>query len=391
MNKLSYTLSAVALALVLSGCGQSNAQQGQQPPPLTIDVANVQLEEVQSWHTFTTRLEAPERVVLKPRVSGQLKSMAFKEGERVEKGQLLFSIDPRPFATQVESLKAQLVSAEAALSQAQGEAERAQRLVAKNAMSTEQADQRDATLRRAIANKNAIAAQLEKAQLDLEFSQVTAPISGVISRADVTQGNYVSAGDTALTTIVSDDLVYAYFDVDERTWSKQFAGMNADTGMMVQLQRINSQQPIAGKVDFIDNEINPTTGTLRVRAVFDAQAHNLKPGAFARISMAAQTPKTLAIVPERAIGTDLKNRFVLTVDENNTLQYRLVELGERYGAYRAIKSGLVRGDRIAVNGPARVGPGMPITPNKVAFNFENTQFVLKSKNTSSDLLVSAAK
>lgn len=106
MNKLSYTLSAVALALVLSGCGQSNAQQGQQPPPLTIDVANVQLEEVQSWHTFTTRLEAPERVVLKPRVSGQLKSMAFKEGERVEKGQLLFSIDPRPFSTQVESLKA---------------------------------------------------------------------------------------------------------------------------------------------------------------------------------------------------------------------------------------------------------------------------------------------
>ncbi|MCF2859848.1 efflux RND transporter periplasmic adaptor subunit [Pseudoalteromonas sp. SMS1] len=389
MKKLGFTLSAVALALVLSGCGQSNAQQGQQPPPLTIDVANVQLEQVQSWHTFTTRLEAPERVVLKPRVSGQIEKMAFTEGERVSKGQLLFSLDARPFEAQIDTLKAQLGSAEATLEQAHGEAQRANRLVTKNAISTEEAEQRNATLRSAIANKNAIEAQLQNALLDLEFSQVSAPITGKISRAAVTKGNYVKGGETELTTIVSDEEIYAYFDVDERTWSRQFASVTAQDEVTVQLQRLGETQQIAGKLDFIDNEINPTTGTLRVRAVFDAQLHNLKPGAFARISMGAQDPQIMAIVPERAIGTDLKNRFVLTIDENNVLQYRLVELGERYGAYRAIKAGLEEGDRIAVNGPARVGPGMPITPNSVNLAFENTQFVLK-QSESSPVLLSAA-
>ncbi|MDK1287678.1 efflux RND transporter periplasmic adaptor subunit [Pseudoalteromonas umbrosa] len=388
MKKLGFTLSAVALALVLSGCGQSNAQQGQQPPPLTIDVASVELEQVQSWHTFTTRLEAPERVLLKPRVSGQIERMAFTEGERVNKGQLLFSLDPRPFQAQIDTLNAQLKSAEASLEQARGEAERANRLVAQNAISTEEAEQRSATLRSAIANKNAIEARLQNAQLDLEFSQVSAPISGTISRAVVTTGNYVKAGETELTTIVSDDEIYAYFDVDERTWSRQFSGVSVQDQITVQLQRLGETKQVAGKLDFIDNEINPNTGTLRVRAVFDAKQHHLKPGAFARVSIGAQNAQQMAIVPERAIGTDLKNRFVLTIDENNVLQYRLVELGERYGAFRAIKSGLEEGDRIAVNGPARVGPGMPITPNSVSLAFENTQFVLKQSDTS--LLLSAA-
>lgn len=388
MKKLGFTLSAVALALVLSGCGQSNAQQGQQPPPLTIDVASVELEQVQSWHTFTTRLEAPERVLLKPRVSGQIERMAFTEGERVNKGQLLFSLDPRPFQAQIDTLNAQLKSAESSLEQARGEAARANRLVAQNAISTEEAEQRSATLRSAIANKNAIEARLQNAQLDLEFSQVSAPISGTISRAVVTTGNYVKAGETELTTIVSDDEIYAYFDVDERTWSRQFAGVSLQDQITVQLQRLGETKQVAGKLDFIDNEINPNTGTLRVRAVFDAQQHHLKPGAFARVSIGAQNAQQMAIVPERAIGTDLKNRFVLTIDENNVLQYRLVELGERYGAFRAIKSGLEEGDRIAVNGPARVGPGMPITPNSVSLAFENTQFVLKQSDSS--LLLSAA-
>ncbi|MBQ4834838.1 efflux RND transporter periplasmic adaptor subunit [Pseudoalteromonas luteoviolacea] len=389
MKKLGLSLSAVALALVLSGCGQSNAQQGQQPTPLTIDVASVQLEHVQSWHTFTTRLEAPERVLLKPRVSGQIERMAFTEGERVNKGQLLFSLDPRPFQAQIDTLQAQLVSAEASLEQARGEAERANRLVAQNAISTEEAEQRSATLRSAIANKNAIEARLQNAQLDLEFSQVSAPISGTISRAIATKGNYVKAGETELTTIVSDDEIYAYFDVDERTWSRQFADVSVQDEISVQLQRLGQATQVSGKLDFIDNEINPNTGTLRVRAVFDAQQHNLKPGSFARVSIGAQNAQQMAIVPERAIGTDLKNRFVLTIDENNVLQYRLVELGERYGAFRAIKSGLEAGDRIAVNGPARVGPGMPITPNSVSLAFENTQFVLK-QSESTPVLLSAA-
>ncbi|AZZ98615.1 efflux RND transporter periplasmic adaptor subunit [Pseudoalteromonas sp. R3] len=382
MNKISYTLSAVALALVLSGCSQPNAQEGQQqPPPLTIDVAQVKMAPVQSWHTFTTRLQAPERVVLKPRVSGQVEQMTFKEGERIEKGQTLFRLDPRPFEVQVETLNAQLVSADAALMQAKSEARRAKQLVAEKAMSTELAEQRAATLRQAQANRDAIAAQLKKARLDLEFSQVEAPISGVISRAIVTKGNYVSAGETTLATIVSDQQIYAYFDVDERTWSDKFAGVDATDAVTVQLQRINGGASVPGVVDFIDNEINPNTGTLGVRAVFDAQQHGLKPGAFARISLGSADAATMPLVPERAIGTDLKNRFVLTVDANNTLQYRLVELGERYGAFRAIKSGLEAGDKVAANGPARVGPGMPITPNMVTLNLDDTRLVIAQRNT----------
>lgn len=389
MKKISYSLSAVALTLLLSGCEQPSAQQGQQPPPLTIDVTNVQMQQVQSWHTFTTRLEAPHRVVLKPRVSGQIDNVMFKEGEHVEKGQVLFSIDSRPFKAQVENLAAQLASAEALLAQAQGEAKRAQRLIAKNAMSAEQADQRSAALHQAIAGRNAIAAQLAAAKLDLEFSQVEAPISGVISRAIATQGNFVTAGQTTLTTLVSNEKVYAYFDIDERTWNANFADIDAKDSTPIILERLNHDHPVSGYVDFIDNEINPTTGTLRVRGVFDAQRYQLKPGAFARISMAANDAKSMAIVPERAIGTDLKNRFVLTLDDNNTLQYRLVTLGERYGAYRAITSGLAQNDRIAANGPARVGPGMPITPNQVSFDFDSTQFVL-NQNQHSDTLLSVA-
>ncbi|KNC67852.1 efflux RND transporter periplasmic adaptor subunit [Pseudoalteromonas ardens] len=381
MNKISYTLSAVALALVLSGCSQPSAQEGQQPPPLTIDVAQVKMAPVQSWHTFTTRLQAPERVVLKPRVSGQVEQMTFKEGERIEKGQILFRLDPRPFEVQVETLNAQLVSADAALMQAKSEARRAKQLVAEKAMSTELAEQRAATLRQAQANRDAIAAQLKKARLDLEFSQVEAPISGVVSRAIVTKGNYVSAGETTLATIVSDQQIYAYFDVDERTWSDKFAGVDATDAVTVQLQRINGGASVPGVVDFIDNEINPNTGTLGVRAVFDAQQHGLKPGAFARVSLGAADATTMPLVPERAIGTDLKNRFVLTVDANNTLQYRLVELGERYGAFRAIKSGLEDGDKVAANGPARVGPGMPITPNMVTLNLDDTRLVIAQRDT----------
>ncbi len=388
MKKLGYGLSLVALAIALSGCEQPNAQEQQMPPPLTIDVANVEVQDVQTWHTFTTRLQAPKRVMLKPRVSGQIEQVTFEEGSIVEKGEVLFRLDPRPFVAEVERLEAQLASAEAQLIQAEQEALRADRLIAKKAISTELADQRNATLRQAIAGRTAIEAELESARLDLTFSQVEAPITGVVSRALITEGNFVNAGQTDLTTLVSNRQVYAYFDIDERTWSKSFANITAHDKAPVTLEKLNGEGSVPGYVDFIDNEINPTTGTLRVRAVFDAQAHNLKSGSFARVSINASNTQALAIVPERALGTDLKNRFVLVVDENNTLQYRLVELGERYGAYRAITTGLQQGDRVAANGPARVGPGMPITPNMVNLDFDNTEFVLIPAK-SDDNLISA--
>lgn len=385
-----YTGSLAIVAMALSGCNPSNAEpeqtQAQIPPPITIDVAEVNMKDVQTWHTFTTRLEAPQRVVLKSRVSGQIDSVLFTEGARVEQGQVLFSLDARPFKARVESLEAQLASATAALEHADREAKRAEQLLTKNAISTEEADRRSVALRQAIAGRDTTAAQLKSAKLELNFSQVEAPISGVVSSAVTTQGNYVSAGDTTLTTLVSDQQVYAYFDIDERTWNRSFSEVQAQDHVPVSLAQVASTTSVPGYVDFIDNEINPNTGTLRVRAVFEAQTHRLKPGGFARISINSGDAQKVAIVPERAIGTDLKNRFVLVVDENNTLQYRLVELGERYNAYRAITSGLGQGDRIAVNGPARVGPGMPITPNMVTLDFSQTQFVLNPEPATNTLL-----
>lgn len=388
MKKLKYALSLAAIALTLSGCGQSNAQTKHTPPALTIDVANVEVQSVQSWHTFTTRLQAPQRVTLKPRVSGQIEHVTFKEGSLVNQGDLLFQLDSRPFVAEVEKLEAQLESAKALLAQAKQEAERAERLIVKKAISTEEADQRQATLMQSIAGKNAIAAALESAKLDLAFSQIEAPITGVVSRALITEGNFVTAGQSGLTTLVSNQKVYAYFDIDERTWNNSFAGIRAEDKVKVSLEKLNNQGTVPGYVDFIDNEIDPTTGTLKVRAVFEAQKYQLKPGAFARVSINANDAQELAIVPERSIGTDLKNRFVLIVDDNNQLQYRLVKLGERYGAYRAIISGLQQGERIASNGPARVGPGMPITPNMVELDFNTTQFVLNPDQPANSLLSS---
>ena len=386
MKKITYAFSLIAIAISLSGCGQSIAQEEQVPTPITIDIASVDLQPVQSWHTFTTRLEAPKRVVLRPRVSGQIEEVDFSEGSLVQQGDVLFRLDPRPFVAQVERLEAQLASAEAQLAQAEQEAARAKRLIAQKAISTELADQRQATLSQSIAGRNAIAAELAAAKLDLTFSRVEAPITGVVSRALTTEGNFVSAGQTNLTTLVSNQQVYAYFDIDERTWNKSFANVKAEDRAPVSLERLNGEGSVPGYVDFIDNEINPNTGTLRVRAVFDAHNYNLKPGAFARVSINANDAQELAIVPERAIGTDLKNRFVLVLDDSNTLQYRLVTLGERYGAYRAITSGLKQGDRIAANGPARVGPGMPITPNLVELDFNTTQFVLNPNRANTNLL-----
>lgn len=391
IQKSAVLLSA---ALILVGCAEEASDQtAPQGPAMTIDVASVQMQPAQRWHSFTTRLEAPSKVALKSRVSGQITQTLFTEGEQVQKGQPLFQIDPRPFAAQVERLKAQLISNSAALEQAQREAERAQRLLAKNAMSTEQAGQRDATLKQREAERSALKAQLQAAELDLEFATIRSPINGVISRAEITVGNHVTAGQDILTRIVSNDRVYAYFNVDERTWYQDFAATQAQSNPRVileNLQQGNGESAITGHIDFIDNEINARTGTLRVRAVFDAIKYQLKPGAFARINLAAQEVSPKAIIPERAIGTDLKNRFVLVVDAQNTLQYRRVELGERYGEFRSIKSGLNHGELVVANGPARVGPGMTVSVNEIPLNFSSTRFVMTPAKDA-DASLSAAR
>lgn len=398
MTKNIFLTAAVTLSFALAGCADEPTQTTMQQPLQPIDVAEVLVKPVQNWHIFTTRLESPEEVALMPRVSGVIEHIAFNEGDEVKKGDLLFQLDERPFAAVVDSLAAQILSAEAALNQAKSEAKRATRLTQRKAISTEQAESRTSTLRQREAQLAALQAQLKSAQLDLEFASIRSPINGVISRANITRGNNVRAGESILTSIVSNHEMYAYFDIDERTWNSSFSDVTANSKQHVLMQKIghtllnkssHNSYSYQGYIDFIDNQINPSTGTLRVRAVFDGANNGvnsqLLSGSFARIKLAASEVSDQVIIPERAIGTDLKNRFVLTIGDNNVLEYKLIETGERYGKFRAITSGLKAGDIIAVNGPARVGPGMPVAPNTVSIDTTDVAFTLSSM-TSTNLV-----
>jgi len=398
MTKNIFLTAAVTLSFALAGCADEPTQTTMQQPLQPIDVAEVLVKPVQNWHIFTTRLESPEEVALMPRVSGVIEHIAFNEGDEVKQGDLLFQLDERPFAAVVDSLAAQILSAEAALNQAKSEAKRATRLTQRKAISTEQAESRTSTLRQREAQLAALQAQLKSAQLDLEFASIRSPINGVISRANITRGNNVRAGESILTSIVSNHEMYAYFDIDERTWNSSFSDVTANSKQHVLMQKIgqtllnkssHNSYSYQGYIDFIDNQINPSTGTLRVRAVFDGANNGvnsqLLSGSFARIKLAASEVSEQVIIPERAIGTDLKNRFVLTIGDNNVLEYKLIETGERYGKFRAITSGLKAGDIIAVNGPARVGPGMPVAPNTVSIDTTDVAFTLSSM-TSTNLV-----
>ncbi|MBB1387302.1 efflux RND transporter periplasmic adaptor subunit [Pseudoalteromonas sp. SG45-5] len=376
-------LIAAALAgalLTLAGCADESTAPSTQAQHLQpIDVAAVLVKPVQSWHTYTTRLESPQEVALMPRVSGVIERIAFNEGDNVKKGDLLFKLDDRPFAAVVASLDAQINSAQAALEQAKSEAKRAVRLTQRKAISTEQAESRTSVLRQREAQLAALQAQLTAAELDLEFTSIVSPIDGVISRANITKGNNIIAGQSVLTSIVSNEQMYAYFDIDERTWNSAFSNVTAASRQPVVMQKVGQNDfAYKGHINFIDNQINASTGTLRVRAVFDEDNNQLRSGSFARIKLAANSISEQVIVPDRAIGTDLKNRFVLTVGENNVLKYKLVTVGERYGSLRAVTSGLSQGDVIAVNGPARVGPGMPIKPNTVTIDSSDVAFTLSN-------------
>lgn len=363
-------LAAVFSSLVLSGCSQPEppAQAGGPGamPPQPIDVAQVISAEVVDWAQFTTRLEAPRQVELRPRVSGVIESIEFTEGALVKKGDLLVKLDARPFEAEVARQEAEVASAQAALDQAKLEAERATSLRSSKAISTEAAQARQFLASQRLAELASAEAELKTARLNLAYTRIKAPISGRVSRAFITEGNTVAAGTSALTSLVSTRQVHAYFDVDERTWNQTFGDITADSQLPVYLQLSGDADfSHKGTLDFIDNQVNTNTGTLRVRAAFQVDSPQLRPGAFARVRLAPTKAVRHVLVPERSIGTDLKYRFVLTVDENNTLQFRPVTLGHRIGDLRVVTSGLTDADRIAANGPARVGPGMPVAPTMV--------------------------
>lgn len=375
---------SIALIMLISGCSlESDDKKTMSSAPVQpVDVAQVLYQPYTPEHTFTSRLESPQQVEIRPRVSGVIEAVQFTEGSRVKKGDLLFKIDPRPFAAEVKRLQAQLSSAKTALQQAQSEATRAKRLKSRNAISAEQAESRLFLASQRRSELASVQAALEAARLNLEFTEVRAPISGSISSAFITSGNNVQAGVSVLTTLVATDQLYAYIGVDERTWNTIFAEVTSASKTPATLTLAGMDKAASpGVIDFIDNQVDSHTGTLRVRAVFNAEGQpSLRPGAFARVTLSATEARDRIMVPDRAVGTDLKNRFVLTVNPENTLEYRSVTLGERIGELRVITDGLSPEDIIAVNGPARVGPGMPVSPRTVTIASQASPAVTVAAN-----------
>jgi multidrug efflux system membrane fusion protein len=362
----------VLLLLAAAGCARPAAQPAEPPPP-KITVAEVLFRDVTEWDEFTGRLEAVNTVAVRPRVSGYVSAVRFREGAVVDRGDLLFQIDPRPFQAEVDRLKAELARTRATVQRASSEAQRAERLTAQDAMSREESDRRTSFAQEATAQVDAVAAALRAAELNLEFTRVTSPIAGRVGRAIVTEGNLVSTGPpegTLLTTVVSLDPIYAAFDVDEQSFlrygnlaSEGKRASARQSGLPIQMALAGDQEfPRQGKMNFLDNQVDPDTGTIRARAVFTNPESDLTPGLFVRLRLPGTAAYDGALVRDAAIGTDLDKRYVLVVTKDHTVEYRPVTLGPNVGPLRVVRSGLASGELVVVNGLQRVRPGMKVDP-----------------------------
>jgi multidrug efflux system membrane fusion protein len=373
MPVMSITIRLAAPVLLASltfaACAQPAAQGAPpQAPPVT--AARALARDVTDWNEFTGRLEAVNHVDVRPRVSGLIASVRFTEGAIVERGDVLFEIDPRPFEAEVDRLRAELTRAKAAFARTSAERDRARRLTAENAISTEEHDRRFSSATEAEAQVSAVEAALRAAELNLEFTRVVAPIAGRVGRAIVTEGNLVSSGPgeaTLLTTLVSLDPIYATFEVDEQSFlafQRAAAGGRKGggaRGVDIRMALAGEEDfPRAGRLQFLDNQLDAGTGTIRVRAVFANAEGALTPGLFVRLRMSGGKPYQAVLVQDQAVGTDLDKRFVYVVGDDQSIAYRPVTLGPIVDGLRVVRDGLRPDEVVLVNGLQRVRPGVKV-------------------------------
>jgi len=353
---------------------QASAPQAA-PPAVPVSVATVAEREVVTWDEFSGRLEAVERVEVRSRVAGAVQAVHFREGAIVQKGDLLVTIDPAPYAAEVDRAEAQVAAAQARLTHAANEHARAKRLWEESAIAQREVDERVNGLREAEANLRAAQAQLQVARLNLSYTQVRAPVSGRIGKLEVTVGNLVAAGPNApvLTTLVSVNPIYASFDADEQTIVRALKELPAGASARQLIERIpvrletaaGADKVYEGRLQLIDNQVDARSGTIRLRATFDNRDGALIPGQFARIRMGQPQAQRVLLVSERAVGTDQDKKFVLAVGADNKAEYREVQLGAPVDGLRVVRNGLKPGDRIVVNGLQRVRPGAVVQPQEV--------------------------
>jgi len=376
--KLKYTLGlflpiAAAALTVAFFKGRESEAAAPQPPPPTVTVAPVEQQEIIEWNEFTGRTEPVESVEVRPRVSGYIQEVRFQSGQMVKQGDVLFVIDPRWHQAEFDRREAEAQRAQVQLDNAKREADRTAQLLASKAISTEEGDARITRYQESKAALLAAQAARDSAKLDLEYTRVRAPIAGRVSRALLTEGNYVSGiagAATLLTTLVSVDPVYVYADMDEESLLKfnalakeQRLETNHAGRIPVQLQLADeTDYPHLGHIESFDNQLDPNTGSILLRAVFPNDDGRIVPGLFARIRVPLSARHAALMVDERAIGTDQAQKYVLTLTSSNTVAYQSVKLGPLIDGKRVVRSGLRAGEGIVVNGLQRVRSGMAVTP-----------------------------
>ena len=378
---LLYILALIILFQI--GCGRNEGPVA--PPPPKVTVSQPVVREIIEWDEYTGRLEAVDSVEVRARVSGYLESIHFQDGQIVKKGDLLFVIDPRPYQAELDQAEAELELAKARLKLAQDNVVRAEKLLSARAISEEEADTRVSDERVARATVEQAEAAVQAAKLNVEFTQVRAPITGRISRKLVTEGNLINGGTggTLLTTIVSLDPIYCYAEADEQSFLKY-------TRLAQEGKRPSSRQvrnpaylaladetgfPHKGYIDFVDNQLDPNTGTIRGRAVFPNPDLTLTPGLFARIRIPGSGKYNAILLPDEAIGSDQSQRFVMIVNDENIAEYRKVVLGPKVNGLRIIREGLKPEDWVIVKGLQRVRPGVKVDPQREKITPKNENFL----------------
>jgi RND family efflux transporter MFP subunit len=359
-----------ALAALVVACGRD--AQPTQPPP-TATTAKVVNRRVADWEEFTGRFQAVDSVEIRPRASGYIEQVLFKEGQLVKKDDVLFLIDPRPYQADFDRAQAGVALARSQLDLAKLEAERAQQLQQSGAVSREELDARLSQLNQQRASLAAAQAELKAAELMLSFTRVGAPVDGRVSRAEVTRGNLVtggSSGGTLLTTVVSVDPIYVYFEGDERAYLNYQALIRSGHPSVTRAGRNTvrvglaneSGFPHVGYMDFVDNQVNVSTGTIRARAVLENRDGRFTPGLYARVQLFGSVERDAVLVDDRAIGVDQSQRFVLALGENNALEYRVVQTGRLVDGLRVISGAVGPEDVIVIEGLQRLRPEMQVTP-----------------------------
>jgi multidrug efflux system membrane fusion protein len=372
---LVLALGAAGIAIAMAGCSDATGKAADAPAPTAgppVSVAPVVEKTIAETQEFSGRLEAIDRVELRPRVSGYITAVNFKPGAEVKKGDVLFVIDPRPYQAEADRADANAKSARAKADLARLELNRAERLLGDKAIAQREYDSAAAAQKQLDAEARAAAAQAESARLNVAYTRVTAPISGRVSKAEITLGNLVDAS-SVLTSVVSLDRIYASFDGDEATYlnvaARTHGAKSAASLPEVHVGLANEQGfPHAGRLEFVDNQLDTRTGSVRMRAVFENPERVMAPGLFARVQIGDGEAHKALLVTDQAIGTDQDRKFVFVVGADNKAQYRALKLGPVIDGLRVVREGLKPGERVVVSGLQRVRPGAPVTPQPVAMD-----------------------